>query len=348
MMQGLGDGARLARAASALVWDHMAAKEGESILVTADSGSDASVVDALVTAAGLVGARPVAALIPRLPFQGRLADPYLPSALRAAAVETDIWIDLTHPFLAGSEVHDAALGGKRARYLGAGGLDAAGLIRLYGMVDGDRLFELQSGVDALIADAVGKECRVTDMLGTEVTFTLAKATQTKTRRALAPGSNTIPGSSVLLPEIESVRGKIRLVAAMHEYYAPFTSPLTLAVDGRIRAIEEEGPEAALLDRALRRAGRGEYGHVIHFSYGFHPAARFRGTCFVEDIRFAGCNAIGLGTPWWAPGGGENHPDGIVMGQTLEVSGKTIVRQGRLVAPAELATLAAEMKLDHDP
>src|SRR4051794_10047760 len=216
-MTALGDGARLARAAAALVADHMAAKEKESVLVTADSASDARLVDALVTAAGLAGAHPVAALIPRLPFQGRLADPYLPSALRGAAVETDVWIDLTHPFLAGSEVHDAALRGKRARYLGAGGLDAPGLVRLYGMVDGDRLFALQSAVDAMVAGAEGKDCRVTDALGTDVTFTLAKATQSKSRRALAPGSNTIPGSTVLLPEIESVRGTIRLVAAMHEY-----------------------------------------------------------------------------------------------------------------------------------
>ena len=103
-----------------------------------------------------------------------------------------------------------------------------------------------------------------------------------------------------------------------------------------------------MDRALRRAGRGGYGHVIHFSYGFHPAARFRGSCFVEDIRVGGCNAIGLGTPWWAPGGGENHPDGIVARQSLSVGGLQVVEDGVLVGPEPLVALAAAVELDYRP
>ena len=94
-----------------------------------------------------------------------------------------------------------------------------------------------------------------------------------------------------------------------------------------------------MDRALRRAGGGDYGHVIHFSCGLHPAARFRGTCFIEDIRTVGCNAIGLGKPWWQPGGGENHPDGIVCRQTLSIEGLTVIRDGAIVGPPDLAARA---------
>ncbi len=339
------NGAALARAAAALVQDHMAVRPGESVLITADTASDTAAVEAVLNAAALIGAKPMVSVIPQLPFQGKLADPYLSTALCAAMSDCDVWIDLTHPFLAGSDAHDRALKTKRVRCLGSGGMDAAALTRLYGGVDLDRLYEIQSGFDELIASAERETCRVTDELGTDVTFTLAPATQTKVRRAEKPGMNTVPGSAVLLPDIASVRGTIRVVAAMHEYYTRLDRPLTLEVEGQIRRIVERGPDVQILDRALRRAGGGsEYGYVIHFSYGMHPAARFRGTCFIEDIRCVGANAIGLGKPWWEPGGGENHPDAIVMRQSLEIAGQKIVENGVIVAPSDLAQRAAQLPL----
>jgi leucyl aminopeptidase (aminopeptidase T) len=341
-----GHGAALQRAAKVLVEDHMALRAGECLLVTADTATDMAAVEAIMTIAALAGGRPITATIPQLPFQGKLADPYVPDALASALLSADIWIDLTHPFLAGSNAHDAAIKAKRARCLGAGGMDAAGLTRLYGGVDLDQLFALQSMLDELIARAEGKECRVTDPLGTDVGFTLAKATQSKRRRADVPGMNTVPGSAVLLPDLKSVRGTIRLIAAMHEYYGPLSTPLTLEVDGQIQTLVESGPEAQVMDRALRRAGNNAYGHVIHFSIGLHPAARYRGTCFIEDIRVQGANAIGFGTPWWEPGGGENHPDGIVARQTLTIDGTTVVRDGIIVGPPALAARAQAVTLIH--
>jgi leucyl aminopeptidase (aminopeptidase T) len=337
------NGAALARAAAVLVQDHMAVRSGESVLITADTASDLSAAEAVLNAAALAGAKPMLSVIPQLPFQGKLADPYLPSAISAAMSDCDVWIDLTHPFLAGSDAHDRALKTKRVRCLGSGGMDAAALTRLYGGIDLDRLYEVQSRLDDLIADAAGETCRVTDELGTDVTFTLAPATQKKVRRAEAPGMNTVPGSAVLLPELDTVRGTIRVVAVMHEHYAPLERPLTLEVDGRIRRVVERGPDVRVLERALRRAGGGEFGHVIHLSYGLHPVARFRGTCFIEDIRCVGANAIGLGEPWWVPGGGENHPDAVLMRQSLEIAGRKIVENGSIVAPADLATRAAELQ-----
>ncbi len=49
--------------------------------------------------------------------------------------------------------------------------------------------------------------------------------------------------------------------------------------------------------------------------------------FIEDIRVPGSNAIGMGLPWWEPGGGENHPDGIVLDQSLWVGDVQLVKDG---------------------
>jgi hypothetical protein len=341
-MMRLSNNAGLQRGAAALVADHMSVAAGESVLITADTASDMAAVEAVLTAAHRQDARPMVALIPQLPFQGKLADPYLPGSLSGALQDCDVWIDMTHPFIAGSDAHDKAMKGNRLRGLGAGGLDSPGLARLYGAADLDGLFAVQSALDRLIVESAGKTCRLTDDLGTDVSFVLAPGGQPKKRRAQGPGMNTIPGSVVMLPELKSVRGTIRLVAAMHEYYTALQRPLTLEVDGQIRRIVESGPDARLLDRALRRAGRGGYGYVIHFSIGLHPAARFTGKCFVEDIRTIGANAIGLGMPWWEPGGGENHPDGVVLRQSLAIDGQDVLRDGLIVWPDELAAQAAAL------
>ena len=97
------------------------------------------------------------------------------------------------------------------------------------------------------------------------------------------------------------------------------------------------------ERALRRAGGGEhYGHVIHFTHGVHPTARVTGESFIEDMRATGNNAVGLGIPFWLPGGGENHPDAILAGQSLWVDGQAIVSDGVIVGPPELARLAERL------
>jgi hypothetical protein len=116
----------------------------------------------------------------------------------------------------------------------------------------------------------------------------------------------------------------------------------MAVDGRIREVSGGGTELKVMDRALRRAGGGQYGSIIHFSHGFHPAARFHGGSFIESIRAAGNNAVGLGIPWWEPGGGENHPDAVVTMQSLWIDGEPIVRDGALVLP-ELAKLESALE-----
>ncbi len=324
-------------AARNLVVDHLAARAGECLLITTDTAADNQLAWVLQSVAESAGIRSVVAVIPKLPLQGKLADPYLPDTVRAAMAESDYWVDLTFPYIAGSDAHDQATKGGRTRCLLAGGIDCEGLVRLYNTVPLDDLFALQTPLDELVAASTGKSCRLTDALGTDVTFTLGKATGSKPRHAREPGRTySLPGSVVIYPELESVRGSIRIVGAMHDYYGALQRPLTIEVDNRIQRIVERGPDAELLDKALRRAGGGDYGHVIHFSYGIHPGARYRGTCFVEDIRSLGANAIGFGRPWWEPGGGENHPDGLVLRQNLWIDDEQVIDNGLLCAPTELA------------
>ena len=332
----------LAQAAAVLVTDYFSVRPGEQVLITADPVSDRHLVSAVFNAATVAGGRTATLLIPQLPYQGGLADPWIPEPLAAAISACDVWLDFTFPYLAGSRAYDAAMEHKRVRHLLGGDVGAGGLVRLLTGADLDRLFAAHHAFDAIVAGALGRKCRITTEAGTDVTFTLAKPAYQKPRRAEQAGFYLMPGMVTLFPDPESVRGTIVLEAAFHEWYAPMPTPLALQIDGRIRELTGGSNMRAAMDRALRRAGGGEYGSVIHFTCGIHPAARSTGASFIEDARVAGSNAVGLGIPWWLPGGGENHPDGVITMQSIVIDGEEIVRRGRLVSPVELARLGAEL------
>lgn len=323
------------RGADVLVRDHFCVKSGENVAVTADSATDPGVIEMIVNAAATVGAKPLLLIIPQLPCQGTLADRYIPEALGHAVSAADVWFDLTFPYLAGSHMHDRAMQKGRVRYLLMGDVKADGLHRLYATVGLDQLFAVQEQLDALLMNSEGADCRITTPAGTDITLRIGRITTKKHRRTDSPGSSTIMGSAVFYPVPETVRGEILIETMFHEYYTPLLDSIRLTVDGAIRTLRGGGAHRLLADRALRRAGGGDYGRIIHLSIGFHPAAQFAGRSFIEDIRAVGANAIGLGTPWWEPGGGENHPDGVVTDQSVWIDGRQIVRDGVLVHPTDV-------------
>jgi len=322
--------------------DFMSVRNGEDLLITADTNTDQAVCYAIFAMAERLGANPSIFTAPKLPFQGTLADPYISRTLATAVQSCDVWIDLTFPYLAGSHVHDAAMGTKSVRYILGGDMAAANFERLFGMVDFDKYFEAQGEFDKVFGAATGKQVRITTSLGTDVTFALGKSSFIKPRRAMNPGMYLVPGSCSIAPQIETVKGKVVVTSSFHEFYEPLASPIMFKVNGKISELTGGGPSREPLNRAMLRAGGGEYGSIIHFTHGLHPAARFTGKCFIEDMRTIGSNAVGLGIPWWEPGGGENHPDTVLTEQSVWLDDQQIIRNGAIVAPQSLADIASKL------
>jgi hypothetical protein len=335
-------GPELSQAAEVVVRDYMAVRADENVLITADTAGDPAAAQAIFAAAERAGAKAALLTVPQLPFQGGLADPYVTPTLSGAVLGSDVWIDLTFPYLAGSHLYDEALKTKRIRYLLGGDMGADGLVRLFGRVDLDRYYAVHKAFDDLINEAIGKPVRITNGLGTDVSFRLGKRGFEKPRRGDKPGGYLVPGSCTMFPDVESVKGVIHVGSVFHEYYTPLGQPMALEVDGKIRAVRGGGNERKVADRALRRAAGGEYGYVIHFTHGIHPAARVTGRSFIEDMRSVGNDAVGMGIPWWLPGGGENHPDAVLFMQSIELDGRKLVEEGAIVGPASLAKLADEL------
>lgn len=162
---------------------------------------------------------------------------------------------MSFPYIAGSAAHDRAMQAGRVRYLLLGDAEAGALARLYGVIGLDRLFEVQSRFDELMASHRGAACTVRAANGSDFSFRLGKRAAAKRRHADTPGTSTVPGSCIFYPEPDSVRGTIVLDAIFHEHYAVPREPIRLTVDGEIREVQH----AVLTERALRRAGGGSYG-----------------------------------------------------------------------------------------
>lgn len=328
--------AEMMPAARNFLVDFLALEPHQELLITTDTGRVGGVVEALQAAALEVGAKFTTVTIAQLPYQGKLADPYLPRGLAAAVKDCDLWVDLTYPYIAGANVHAEAMKTEGLRYMLASDLSAAGMVRMFRDGALDALYAPQNELETLIAHSVGKTMRVTTPKGTDVSFKLAESLDLSMRRATRPGLHFVPGSCLIAPDIESVRGTIVLESCFHEYYTELREPIELEVNGRIQSVRGGGTERATMERALLRAGGGQFGYIIHFAHGMHPQARFTGDCFVEDIRVVGSNAIGMGLPFWVPEGGENHPDGIATMQSIWLDGQQIVKDGELLALPEIA------------
>jgi 2,5-dihydroxypyridine 5,6-dioxygenase len=325
-------GPELFGAAQRFLVDFLAYRAHERLVITTDTARAPGVVEAIQAAALCIGGRPMVLTLPQLPFQGKLADPFLPEGLAGAVGQCDLWIDVTYPYIAGSSLHATAMKGGTLRYMLASDLSAAALVRLFAPDVLDEIYPPQFAFESLIAKSAGSSMRITTPLGTDVRFKLAESFERSPRRASEPGLHFLPGSCLINPDIESVRGRIVLETVFHEFYTPLRTPIELEVDGRIRSVWGGGTERATLERALLRAGGGQFGYVIHFAHGIHPRARYTGNCFVEDMRVLGSNAIGMGLPFWLPEGGENHPDGVISMHSIWLDDVQIVDEGCVKVP----------------
>ncbi len=337
-------GPKLSRAADVLAHELMCITPGESVMIMADTGSDVTTVQAIQDAAYRLGAKVATlTLAPQLPFQGAIADPYLPDHVKAAINECDVCIDLCMPYIAGSKAYDKAMHNNRTRYFLGADLGSEELVRLLGRARLDDVFALSNAFAEFIAESRGKQCRITNQAGTDITCVVAKTEGLAFAKATKPGGYFVPGTVLLIPELESVRGDIVAKSGFHEYYTEFAEPITFRMDGKVRDVIGGGSENKVMRRSLERAGNGNYGYVVHLTCGLHPTARYTGKCFIEDQRVTGNNAIGLGLPPWVEGGGENHPDVVMVEQSIWIDGKEIVKDGVIVGPPRVGKLAAELQ-----
>ena len=110
--------------------------------------------------------------------------------------------------------------------------------------------QLGDAFGELLTQSAGKECRITNAHGTDISFTLGKPEGFAFARATKPGGYFVPGTVMMVPEMESVVGSVVTSNMFHEYYTELAEPMTLKIDGKVKEVIGGAPENKVMRRAL--------------------------------------------------------------------------------------------------
>jgi len=337
----------LAVAALKLVRDVMKVKEGEEVVITADTGCDWRVAEATAQAAAQLNAKPIVAWYMSPPGVGKAADPHIPlKALKALLSESDVWIEFNKSWLLYSTPYESAMSAGKVRYICLVGMDADMATRTIGRVKVPLLYEFQRRLAGITERS--RHMRIKTPTGTDVEFE-----NDRERPVLVEGEVEGPGEYMLFGQVDwapvedSINGSIVFDGSVWppSELGLLRSPIKLHVrDGTIVKVEG-GSEARIFEAWLKSFKDPNMLRIAHLSYGCNPGAKLTGN-ILEDERVWGAVEWGIGyqSPTFKGklGRASSHTDGICLSPTVIGDGEKIIEDGEFVHP-ELADLARELR-----
>lgn len=321
------------KAALKLVRDFMLVKEGENVVITADTSSDFRVVEAVAGAAYAVGATPV---IIHYPTSGKaFEEPVRPVA--DAVEHADVWIELAYYCSMHTPCFQKALS-NGARFTCLNGLDVIMLVNTVGRVDYDILIEFGEYLTQKVQDS--NEVVVIDKNGTNLTaYNQGRRVKHSGQRATKKGYPVMLGGQVSwCPVEETINGKLVFDSALFppDSIGLLKSNVELTFEqGRIVKIEG-GRDAEIFEKWLAQFNDPNMYRLAHYSLGFNPGVTKPTGRIVEDERLFGCIEMGVGSQGASLMGAfwdaASHTDGIVSKPTVILDGKKLEEDGIYVDP----------------
>jgi len=187
----------LGKAADILVNELFKLKEGETMVITADTESDERVVNATARAAFAAGGKPMVIWLAAPLGVGKAADPMFPTESLVGALKgADAWVEFNNQWIFYSHVYDRAMKeNPKLRYNCLVGMNVDMMVRTIGRVDYPALKEFLDKLTEIAKDT--NEFRITTPAGMDVTFKM-----TKERRAgYAMGYADTPGAHMMSGQV---------------------------------------------------------------------------------------------------------------------------------------------------
>ena len=323
----------VANAALKLVRDVMLVKEGENVVITADTSADFRVVEAVAGAAYSVGANPV---IIHYPTSGKaFEEPIRPVA--DAVEHADVWIELAYYCSMHTPCFKKALE-NGARYTCLTGMDVIMLVNTVGRVNYDVLLEFGE----YLTDKVHRsnEVIVTDKNGTNlVGYNQGRGVKHSGQRATKKGYPVMLGGQVSwCPVEETINGKLIFDAALFppDTLGLLNSNVELTLEKGVVTKIEGGKDAAIFEKWLSKFNDPNMFRLAHYSIGFNPGVTKPTGRIVEDERLFGCIEMGIGSQGASLMGAcwdaASHTDGIVSKPTILLDGYKLEENGIYVDP----------------
>lgn len=320
-------------AALKLVRDFMLVKEGENVVITADTSADFRVVEAVAGAAYSVGANPV---IIHYPTSGKaFEEPIRPVA--DAVEHADVWIELAYYCSMHTPCFKKALE-NGARFTCLNGMDVIMLVNTVGRVNYDVLIEFGE----YLTDKVHRsnEVIVTDKNGTNlVGYNQGRGVKHSGQRATKKGYPVMLGGQVSwCPVEETINGKLIFDAALFppDTLGLLNSNVELTLEKGVVTKIEGGKDAAIFEKWLSKFNDPNMFRLAHYSIGFNPGVIKPTGRIVEDERLFGCIEMGIGSQGASLMGAcwdaASHTDGIVSKPTILLDGYKLEENGIYVDP----------------
>jgi leucyl aminopeptidase (aminopeptidase T) len=337
----------LGKATDILMRDMFKLKEGETIVITADTESNENVVNSAARSAYSCGAKPMVIWTATPDGVGKAADPMLPvEALSAALCNVDAWVEFNNQWLLYSTPFEIAMEkNSRLRYLNLVGMDEDLLIRIIGKTDIEKLKTFMSKVTEMTHKA--SKVKVTTPAGTNIEFENepSRKIYCDVGDASVPGMAFLPGQICWFPKFETINGTIVFDGSLTPPCGLLSEPIYVEIKDGVAVVFKGGRQAEQFKDWLASFDDPNMFRPVHISYGFGPNAKLTGN-IVEDERVWGCTQWGFGylSPMDAPPEGipaKSHCDGICLNSSVWLDGKQILKDGKIV-DEELARLAKKL------
>ncbi len=325
----------LGLAARKLVSEVLPVAPGQQVVITADTASDARVVQATAQAAFAVGAVPTVIWYPTLP--GPCMDP--PGPVGHALLKADLWIEFAVAYQLYSPAYKAALAAG-CRYLCLTGMDVDMMVRTIGRVHYPALEKMKRRLYELSQEA---ECiRVTSPAGTDLTMTVDKAGDPFWEPPPTEGGFPVMlgGQSGFMARHGSFHGRLVFDGSLWppSELGLLHAPVALQIEAGVIQRIEGGHEARLFERWLAGFHDPLMYQVDHACYGFNPGVSRPTGRILEDERVFGCMQFGVGP---ASLGAPSHCDGVVLSPSVWADEVRLEEDGRYVH-TELVEICREM------
>jgi len=328
----------LGKAAGILTGELLKLKPGETVVLTADTESNAEVVNATAGAAFSLGAKPMVIWCAAPLGVGQLADPMLPvDSLVGALGGADAWVEFNNQWLLYSTTYTLAMQqNKRLRHINLVGMNPDMMVRCIGRIDHVPLKRFLEAVVAKVSAA--QRITMTSPGGTDLEFRNLKGRRVLVRDGYAdtPGTHMLGGFVAWAPDLESVNGVLVIDGSLVPPCGKLEEPVRLTIRaGEIVEIGG-GQQARQLESYLNGLNHPQMRRLAHSSLGFNPGAKLTGD-IVEDERVWGCTEWGIGhigahliPPDGVPA--PSHSDGQSLNSSVRLDGKPLTEIGQVVDP----------------
>ena len=328
----------LTKAAFKLVNDMFALKPGETFVITADTESDMTVVEAAASAAFAVGAKPLVITYPAPLGVGKAADPMLPiEALTGAISHGDAWVEFNNQWmLYSTPFEDAMAVNKKLRYMCLVGMDADMMVRLIGRVDQKSLSDFIWTVGNMTGAA--KTMRITTPAGCDLSFEINPENKLScdTGEAKVPGMHMLGGQIAFIPKLASINGTLVFEGTISPVPGPITEPVVMTVVNGVVKNIQGGTAAVAFKNWLESFNDPAMFKLAHGCYGLNPGAKVTGKV-IEDERVWGATEWGMGylSVYDAPKehfDAPSHCDGLCLNSSVWLDDVQIMDKGVFIEP----------------